>query len=347
MTDKIGYSFRYDGDIIERATELPSFAEASAEDLRVLLALLKCGCDSDRETLMAASLCDGDELSLALQFWRGAGLLSLSRTKKETKNDKKAEEKPVDEKSERRALKSEDRLYEANSSELADMINRGKLQTLIDACQQTVGKILNNTEINIIVGMHDQLSLEGEYILMLIAYCYENNKCSMKYVEKVAFSLCDKGIVSTKTLETYLEERRRFASFEWQIKKMFGIGDRDFTKKQEEYVLKWELEYKYGIEVVGIAYDITVDNINKVDFRYIDKILSSWHEKGLKTEREVQEYEEKEKAARREEGEKKGAAAANEKREGAKNSKSSVGYNSFDVDDFFSKAVERSYKKKQ
>ena len=58
-------------------------------------------------------------------------------------------------------------------------------------------------------------------------------------------------------------------------------------------------------------------------------------------------YEEKEKAARREENEKKSAERTQEKREGAKQSKSSVGYNSFDVDDFFSKAVERSYKKKQ
>ena len=344
MADKTGYSFRYGDNIIERATELPSFAEASAEDLRVLLALLKCGCDADRATLCAVAACDEDELSLSLQFWRGAGLLSLTRSKKAEKTEeapKKEEAKP------KRALRSEDKLYEANSAELADKINKGNLQALIDACQQTVGKILNTSEINIIVGMHDQLSLEGEYILMLVSYCYGNNKCSMKYVEKVAFSLCDKGILTAKALEVYLEERKKFASFEWQIKKMFGIGDRDFTKKQEEYVLKWELEYKYGIEIVGLAYDITVDNINKVDFRYIDKILSGWHEKGLNTEREVQEHEEKEKASRKEENEKRNADTAQKSREGGKQSKSSVGYNSFDVDDFFSKAVERSYKKKQ
>ena len=347
MADKTGYSFRYSDNIIGRATELPSFSEASAEDLRVLLALLKCGCDCDRETLCDAACCDGDELSLALQFWRGAGLLSLARSKKADKTPQ-AEEKPKkEEEKPKRALRSEDKLYEANSAELADKIDKGKLQALIDACQQTVGKILNTTEINIIVGMHDQLSLEGEYILMLISYCYENNKSSMKYVEKVAFSLCDKGILTAKALEAYLEERKKFASFEWQIKKMFGIGDRDFTKKQEEYVLKWELEYKYGIEIVGLAYDITVDNINKVDFRYIDKILSGWHEKNLRTEREIQAHEEKEKASRKEENDKRNAETAQKNREGGKQNKSSVGYNSFDVDDFFSKAVERSYKKKQ
>ena len=160
MAEKTGYSFRYSDNIIERATELPSFAEATAEDLRVLLALLKCGCDSDIELLKSTACCDGDELSLALQFWRGAGLLSLSRVKKDENRDKKEdadETKP--EQNPKRALRSEDKLYEANSEELADMINKGKLQTLIDACQQTVGKIFNTTEINIVVGMHEQLSL--------------------------------------------------------------------------------------------------------------------------------------------------------------------------------------------
>ncbi len=354
MADKIGYAFRHSDNIIERAIALPAFSEASAEDLRVLLALLKCTCDSDRDTLRETACCDDDELTLSLQFWRGAGLLSLTRAKKESASDKteqkeKTDERPEEKKGarEKRALRSEDKLFEADAATLAEIIKRKKLQTLIDACQQTVGKILNTTEINIIVGLHDQLSLEGEYILMLISYCYENNKSSMKYVEKVAFSLCDKGIMSAKALEAYLEERRKFASFEWQIKKMFGIGDRDFTKKQEEYVSLWEREYKYGIEIVGIAYDITVDNINKVDFRYIDKILSGWNEKNLKTEREILEYEEKERIARKEEKEKKSEVRASDKRESSRQNKSSVGYNSFDVDDFFSKAVERSYKKKQ
>ena len=205
----------------------------------------------------------------------------------------------------------------------------------------TAGKIMSTAEINIIVGMIEQLSLDGDYILMLIDYCYEQNKKSMKYVEKVAFSLCEEGILTSKELERYLEERRRFASFEWQLKKMLGIGERDFTKKQQTFVLKWEREYGYGIDIVGIAYDITVDSINKVDFAYIDKILSSWHEQGLKNEKEIRENEELEKQKRVSMTTKDDKKGKNEKP-----SKSSVGYNSFDVDDFFSSAVERSYKKK-
>ena len=65
---------------------------------------------------------------------------------------------------------------------------------------------MTTAEVNIIVGLHDELSLSGEYILMLVHHCYENDKRSMKYVEKMAFSLCDSGILSASDLEIYLEE---------------------------------------------------------------------------------------------------------------------------------------------
>lgn len=353
MTDKLNYAFRYSEDafkddgsisdsLLSEIISLPAFSDASAEDLRVLLCLLKYGCDADKEALADAAFCSEEELKDALQFWRGAGLLRASSKR----TGKKSSEKEESERSKqtKRAIKSEDKIYATPSDELAKVIDKKKLKSLIDACQQTVGKIMSTAEINIVVGLYEQLSLDGEYILMLISYCYEQNKRSMKYVEKVAFSLCEMGILTSSALEIYLEERRKFASFEWQLKKMFGIGERDFTKKQQEFVLKWETEYKYGIEILGLAYDITVDNIGKVDFRYIDKILHTWHENGLKKEKEILAFEEQEKKNRSLEKEKESKKSSQGKT--SAQSKNSVGFNSFDVDDFFSKAVERSYKKK-
>ena len=136
MADKIGYTFRYDDNIIERATALPSFSEASAEDLRVLLALLKCTCDSDRETVKETACCDDEELTLSLQFWRGAGLLSLARAKKESKGNKREEQEEKGENTAKekatkakRALRSEDKLYESDSETLAEIIEKKAADT--------------------------------------------------------------------------------------------------------------------------------------------------------------------------------------------------------------------------
>jgi DnaD/phage-associated family protein len=339
MQTKIKYGFlllKEDGSpdksaILSRLLSLDAFSSASSEDLRVLIALLESGADVEKEALSKIAHCEIDEIDDAIQFWRGAGILGKAQKKSSNKEEPKTEES-------KKPLRREDRVSSLNSKELASSIKRKNLSSLIDACQQTAGKVMTTAEVNIIVGLHDELSLSGEYILMLVHHCYENDKRSMKYVEKMAFSLCDSGILSASDLEIYLEEKRKFASFEWQLKKMFGLGERDFTKKQASFVSKWEKEYGISIEILGLAYDITVDSINKADFSYIDKILTSWHENGLKTEKEILAFEEKAKEERKSKTEK--------EKKPEKNPKSSVGYNSFDVDDFFSRAVERSYKKK-
>lgn len=340
MQTKIKYSFAsLDGKgmpdkdaILSRLVSLDAFSTASAEDLRVLVTLMEYGTDIEKSELSRLARCDENELDGAIQFWRGAGILGKAQKKVE-KSEEKTNEEEV-----KKPLRREDKVSSLNSKELASSIERKKLKSLIDACQQTAGKVLTSAEINIIVGLHEELSLPRDYILMLVHYCYENDKRSMKYVEKVAFSLCESGILKSKDLEAYLEDKRRFASFEWQLKKMFGLGERDFTKKQAALVSKWEKEYGIDVEILGLAYDITVDSINKADFNYADKILSVWHENGLKTKEDIVAFEKKQKEARHNKLEK--------EKTPEKNPKSSVGYNSFDVDDFFSRAVERSYKKK-
>lgn len=340
MQTKIKYGFlllKEDGSpdksaILSRLLSLDAFSSASGEDLRVLIALLESGTDIEMDSLAKIACCETDEIDDAIQFWRGAGILGKAQKKSARKEEKTAPEEK------KKPLRREDKVSSLSSKELASSIERKNLSSLIDACQQTAGKVMTTAEVNIIVGLHDELSLPGEYILMLVHHCYENDKRSMKYVEKMAFSLCDSGILSASDLEIYLEEKRKFASFEWQLKKMFGLGERDFTKKQAALVSKWEKEYEISIEILGLAYDITVDSINKADFNYVDKILTSWHENGLHTEKEILAFEEKAKEERKNKTEK--------EKKPEKNPKSSVGYNSFDVDDFFSRAVERSYKKK-
>lgn len=346
MAEKIGYYFKNVADL--SLVDTPAFADASAEDLRVLLALILCDCDISRKELQERALCDAETVTGALQYWRGAGVLAKGKKAKETAIEEKEEEKeetkaktedsPAEKK--KKTIESPDKFSHTPSDKLAREIDRDHLQTLIEACQQTVGKTLSTSDINIIVGMHRELSLDGDYIITLISYCFENERRSLKYVEKMAFVLTGQGIVTEEDLVQYIDDRRRFATFEWQLKKKFGMGNRDFTKKQESLVHKWEKEYDYPIDVVTMAFDITVDSINKADFSYMDAILSKWHAAGCRTEADVTAFTEKEAAKR-----KTSQNAQTEKKTEQKSKNSTVGNSSFDTDDFFNRALERSYKK--
>lgn len=342
MADKIGYSFKKKLEL-SALSENPAFADASAEDLRVLLALAVCNCDITRESLLEGSLCDEQTLTGALQYWRGAGVLvkgkkSTPASEKNEQQSEKTNEK-AESKAKKKPIASLDKFSESKSDELARAIEKEQLQTLIEACQQTVGKTLSTGEINIIVGMNRELSLDGDYIITLISYCYENERRNLRYVEKMAFSLTGQGICEEKDLVQYIDERKKFATLEWQLKKKFGMGNRDFTQKQAAFVRKWERDFDYSLDVITLAFDITVDSIGKPEFKYMDTILSKWHSSGCRTESDVLEFIKREELAR-----KTASAEVKTKKTDEKPKNSTVGDSSFDTDDFFSRALARSYK---
>ena len=338
MKEKLGYSFKAK-DKLGSLCESPAFCDASAMDLRVLVTLVISDCDITRKELMRRSACDAETLTGALQYWRGAGVLVKDSGEKKTaaapeKKEQENKKKPV---------ASPDKFGESTADELARQIDRDKLKSLIEACQQITGKTLSTAEINIIVGMHRELSLDGDYIITLVSYCYENDRRSLKYAEKMAFVLTGEGIMTEPDLVAYIDERKRFATLEWQLKKKFGMGNRDFTQKQASYVHKWEKDYSYGLDVITLAFDITVESINKAEFKYMDAILTKWHTAGCKTEAEVLEFIKQDEAQRKSNATHTGTAQGT----GVKNAKpknSTVGDSSFDTDDFFNHALARSYK---
>ncbi len=295
---------------------LPAFRTASADELRVLFAVKARGSASADELKNLLSLDDGDLLG-ALAFWRGAGVLTECA---EGENRKKP-------------IESGDELAPISPSKAAELIESENLASFIAACQATYGKELSSKDIEIILGLHDQLSLPEEYICLLLAFLSRYERKPMRYLEKVAFSLYDRGIVTVESLTEYIEKKSRDESREGRLRKLFGIGARALTKKEDESFLRWCEEYGYDDAVIGLAYDITVGATGKATVAYADKIIRRWFEAGCKSLPAVEEFIEKEKASRP----KKESAT---KKSGAKESKAPA---SFDVDDMFANALARSY----
>ena len=55
------------------------------------------------------------------------------------------------------------------------------------------------------------------------------------------------------------------------------------------YIEKWFCEYSYSIPIIQKAYEKTVDAIGKLSFPYLNKILTSWYNEGIKTPEEAAE----------------------------------------------------------
>ena len=88
-------------------------------------------------------------------------------------------------------------------------------------------------------------------------------------------------IYTYEQAEEYLTRRQQQDSAQGQVRAAFGIHDRSLTKQEQKYIDTWFMEYHFDISMVKLAYERTIDQIGKVSFPDTNKILTSWHEKGI------------------------------------------------------------------
>lgn len=317
--------WNYATDVLTLPAALVDHLEkATKKDIRILLALAadpaaRIDLEAAISALCArASLSEG-EVDAALSFWRGAGILLLDR--EEAAQQPAAE--PVAEPPRPTVRVIADKgLPSYSYEELSEVLERrGEMATLINECQNAFGKIFNNREVAVIAGMVDYLGLEGEYILLLLEHCMRMEKKSMRYVEKMAISLHDEGILGAQELEERLHRIEVMASAGGKIRAMFGISSRALTTKEQGIIEKWICTMQFPDEVLQKAYEITVDTTGKAAIPYANSILERWYAEGYRTLEDVE------------------AAIADYRR------KKNEGKGSFDVDDFFEAALKRTYGK--
>lgn len=269
------------------------------------------------------------EVDAALKFWRGAGVLGVAKTARSGKAEKPSaptssqEETSVHTTAHRNgALERTASLENYSSSELATLMeNRRVSAQFIDEAQRILGKIFRTYDTGILVGIVDQLGFEEEAVLAILTYVAARGKKTLRYAEQLALSLYDAGITDTVSVMERISRMERSGEVIQKIKTLFGVGSRELTTSEKRLFTVWTEEFDYDIEVVRMAYDITVDHTGKAVPKYTNSILERWHAEGLRTAADVQAYVERQKA------EKAGGTVAK----------------SYDVEDFFEAALQRSY----
>lgn len=322
-------TFHYGNAVITLpAAVLEAMPRAGETDLRVLLAL--AGGEAPPASIPEAAL------QASLAFWRGAGILSAEDGTQKAAPPAPVQASPQADPQENRgepaeakkALRHADALPEYNAEEVKSIFNGDPaLAGLLDACQQTVGKVFNTTECGIILGLRDHLALDAEYILTLLSYCVGKGKKSLRYLEKAALDLTDCGIDTPAALETCLKQREAADSMEGKLRTLFGMKDRALSKKEKDCFSRWCGVWQFDLEGIRRAYELTVNATGQASVPYADAILSKWHEAGCHTPEEIDAYDKNGKNGKKP-PEKAGGKTEN---------------SSFDIDDFFEAALRRRY----
>lgn len=295
------YEINYGNGVVSvPAAALEKLKGTGEAELKVLLAIC-----SGAEDIASVTGCDLSGVESALAFWRGAGIISGEAQKRPEPKVSRHATVPA-----------------YTGEELSRIIDQNGLAVIIDECQSLTGRVFNITEVNRIAALNSYLGLSGEYILLLFSYCAEHNKTTLKYIEKTAYDLYDRGVDSTETLEEYIRREEEKHALENKLRKLFGWGERSVTPAEKKHISTWADEYCYTYDIIEEAYNITVEKTGKLSLPYLSKILSNWHGKNLRTLDDVRaslaEYEKSKEHEQQNNG------------------------SSFDVDEFFELALKRS-----
>mgnify|MGYP005612236305 FL=1 len=270
--------------------------------------------------IASALECDESAVSASVSFWNGTGVISVGGesgsviVKKPAKEEEQSQPK--------RAKVTE--LPQYTSSELTLLLEKHThVVGLIDECQNILGKIFTAADIKVLMGLIDFLGLDNDYVLVLMHYAARKGMKSMRYIEKIAVSCLDDGFTDAAVLQAALREREEKEDIEAKIKNIFGAGARKFSAKEKKCVEAWISTYNFGLDIIERAYDITISATSKPSIPYAHAILERWFNEGIKSVEQID--------------------ALIAQREIDKAGESS----SFNIDEFFNAALDRSYANKK
>ena len=221
--------------------------------------------------------------------------------------------------------------------EIADLLGADEeLRRLLPLCGEFCGKVLTPTETSQIVALKKECGFDAESILLLFSYYAEKlaangRKLRVSYVEKVAYGLYNQQIRTHEALQDYIRREEARNSVAFRFRKLFGMGERKFTAKETRFFDKWTQDWQMPFVLIEYAYDIAVDAIGKPSLDYMSRILSDWHTAGITT---VEQAEAAGESFRQ------GQSCRTKFKE---RSAESAAASSFDTEDFFAKALQRSY----
>jgi len=167
-------------------------------------------------------------------------------------------------------------------SEIAHSLEgSGELKDLFTCAETLFGRFLNHMEQRSLLWMHSYLGMRSDVLITLLGYCVSIDKISMSYAESIAIRWMDAEILTLEQAEAEIKRLTEERSFYAQIQRMFELERRP-TTKQKEYIDKWKTA-GYSLELIRYAYEITIESINKLNFKYIHTILEKWASQGIST----------------------------------------------------------------
>ena len=251
--------------------------EADGKDIKVYLYLL-CHLNDGDVSFDAVSKATGvleADIAAALEYWNSRGVIKFSDSDKSS-NVEFLNLYNVDLEPENKITYSTSKAPKYFVKDINAALKENQdVRDMFLLAEQLMGSTLAHKDMMILYSFYDWLKFPVDVILLLLEHCTSIRKSDFRYIEKVALTWADNGIDTFEKANIYIKSQTKLSRTRKKIKKIVQITDRELTETELKYVNAWIEEYKYSESNIKEAYEITVMNTGKMNFKYMDAVLKN------------------------------------------------------------------------
>lgn len=250
-----------------------NYLKAPEDALRLILFLLRNSSQSfTRDDICNATGIENENLEAAFDYWVERGVLFRSQQKYMLT---------------RPQLKTSD-IHPYSAEEVASRIDRdGAIRFLYERTESLLSRPLSTSDAYTILSIVDWMGLPPEVAALLLQYCADTGKKSMRQIEKTAVMWADGGIDSFEKAEEFISAEKEKAESAMKTARLLGVANRALGEEEKKVFIAWRTELGYGDEMISAAYESMIKSIGSYKYQYIDKILHSWKASGINTPEEA------------------------------------------------------------
>jgi DnaD/phage-associated family protein len=168
------------------------------------------------------------------------------------------------------------------------MFNQKRNRCIQSMNQMFFNGVMPSEWYTFIDNLFNQYHFDEDVMVSLFQYCYDRGALNRNYIGQVASNWSKRNITSHFELEKYMEAFQKSRELGYKIAKALRLH-RSLTVYEEEYVDIWTNQYGYDMDVIEIALKQTTGK-SRLNFRYINGILTNWFKEGLRTKEDVCSY---------------------------------------------------------
>lgn len=154
---------------------------------------------------------------------------------------------------------------------------------LISRLEQALGRLLKPADLQTLLFLYESIGFPVELIVYLYEYCASKNKKSSSYIEAVAIAWAQAGVDTIEKAET---ETASYSQNYTVVNRAFGLN-RAPGNIEMKYIRRWFDTFGFDGAIIEEACNRTMLSVSKPDFKYADKILTRWHEAGIKKKEDI------------------------------------------------------------